>query len=917
MERAGKIRILEGAVADILGGESRLVVITGSCGTGKSALLQEFSGRIPDSAHFLSATASPAENSQQFGVLFQLLRYARPLAAAESPWGSILDLLAERGPDDERVHRIGAAFAEVARQAPVVVGVDDIQHVDFASLQVLCFLLRRLPSLRLLLVVTDNDNGRATSCPFRSELVRNSRAWRLRLGPLGRDGVAELLTEQLGAERAAALTPEFHALTGGNPLLVRVGAEEYLIQGATALDAERRAGCGVHDELSRAFMALLHSAGEGTVAVATAIAVLGADAAPARIARLVGERAAVVEWIVDSLAAAGLTEGCRFRNAGFETAVVDRLPPEERVALHCGAAWLLYEDGRAAGDIARHLLRAGAADEPWAYKVLREAAVDALAADDPEFALECLRMAAETCPDLHERADISVVRFAVEWMSDPGFAHRWFDSLLDTAREGHLHGPRALELVAYLIWHGRLDDAAECLRRVRAAAGDDGQQPGPETVVVMEWIEFLWPSRATGPRSAPPAGELNRPILTGRGPRVFETLRGVLRGGSDPQTGAALREIANGWSLPSESMEAMVGALLAAIYAGCTDFAESWCEALMREAAERQTTTWEAVLCAVRGLIAARRGQPPTAARYALRALELMPARGWGIGICAPLAVLISACTVMGRAEEAAAWLNHPVPDAAFQTHFGPLYLHARGEYRLAAGRPDAALADFGTCGELLRGWGMDTPGYLPWRTSAAAARLALGEAEQARNLADQQRRHSGGHDPMVRAAALRISAAARPLRERPTLLQEALTVLSGAEESLEMILVLVELSRAFRELGLSGRARSTARRAWNLAQIVGVEAMCTRLLTPDLVAHLDVADDSESQADDSVTLTDSELAVARLAALEHTNREISRKLSITVSTVEQHLTRVYRKLGVAGRKEIRLVLRVLAADSA
>ena len=48
---------------------------------------------------------------------------------------------------------------------------------------------------------------------------------------------------------------------------------------------------------------------------------------------------------------------------------------------------------------------------------------------------------------------------------------------------------------------------------------------------------------------------------------------------------------------------------------------------------------------------------------------------------------------------------------------------------------------------------------------------------------------------------------------------------------------------------------------------------------------------------------------MAELAALGHTNREISRTLYVTVSTVEQHLTRVYRKLGVKSRADLPPVL--------
>jgi DNA-binding NarL/FixJ family response regulator len=44
--------------------------------------------------------------------------------------------------------------------------------------------------------------------------------------------------------------------------------------------------------------------------------------------------------------------------------------------------------------------------------------------------------------------------------------------------------------------------------------------------------------------------------------------------------------------------------------------------------------------------------------------------------------------------------------------------------------------------------------------------------------------------------------------------------------------------------------------------------------------------------------LTFSERNVATLAAQGYSNRAIARLLHITASTVEQHLTRAYRKLG-------------------
>ncbi|MFD7732624.1 response regulator transcription factor, partial [Kitasatospora phosalacinea] len=63
--------------------------------------------------------------------------------------------------------------------------------------------------------------------------------------------------------------------------------------------------------------------------------------------------------------------------------------------------------------------------------------------------------------------------------------------------------------------------------------------------------------------------------------------------------------------------------------------------------------------------------------------------------------------------------------------------------------------------------------------------------------------------------------------------------------------------------------------------------------------------------------LSEAEQRVAQLASRGCTNREIADLLHITVSTVEQHLTRVYRKLGVARRTKLADRLRELSLEAA
>ncbi|WP_223865537.1 helix-turn-helix transcriptional regulator, partial [Streptomyces sp. 5-10] len=66
-----------------------------------------------------------------------------------------------------------------------------------------------------------------------------------------------------------------------------------------------------------------------------------------------------------------------------------------------------------------------------------------------------------------------------------------------------------------------------------------------------------------------------------------------------------------------------------------------------------------------------------------------------------------------------------------------------------------------------------------------------------------------------------------------------------------------------------------------------------------------DDAPGTVAESAEQPVLSEAEWRVATLAASGMTNRQIAKSLYITVSTVEQHLTRIYRKLSVGNRQEL------------
>ncbi|WP_033438622.1 helix-turn-helix transcriptional regulator [Saccharothrix sp. NRRL B-16314] len=843
---------LRQALAGCAGGSGRLALVTGGLATGKTELLRAFAGQAAQrGALVLTATGSRAEHTLRGGLLDQLMRDSRLPSRARL---AAVELTSTSDGSDElgttaaaALHELGATLVELSRRQPIVVNVDDIQFADALSLHVLSYLRRRISSARVLMVLAQWARSRPCAALVHAEVTRRPE---LRI-------VLQRLTE-------TQVPAEHYRLSGGNPLLVAALAED-----PTGGAAYRRA---VLDCLQRWEPHLMD--------VAHGLAIMGRHATPELIGRLTGLGAEEAEEAIDILTVAGLVHDGRLRHPLIAATVADKLKSAADVRLR--AAELLYEQGADWMDIARLLVAAGTAPDRWAVDVLRHAAEEALREDDTDLAARSLAVTLAACGDERDRAPDQAALARVEWRDNPAVAARHLTSLREALRAGGLPARDAATVITQSLWHGHLDGIVELINQVRKRSGPGDAQAIAEIELAYE-------------------GSYGR--LDGRPPTADNawaraaTLNDVWTYGVDTGT-AAGAELILERRLGETDIHAVANALLVLEYAGSPDQAVKWCDQLLHEAATRGGTTWLAVLTGVRADMALRRGDVTGARERADAALGLLPKQSWGVLLGLPLSVLVRAATVQNDLEVPREVLGRVVPESMYRSVFGMRYLYARGLYHHARGRNIAALGDLEQCGAVLTGLGRDVPGLVPWRTGLASVQLSLGRPAAARTLLEHQLAHPGPVDSTrVRGATLRLLAAVSPADERPAILRQAAELSHESGDRLELAVALSEASVAFREVGAMREARSLARRAAREAKACGINGSAA--------SSAGDADQAEDESGGVTTLSTAERRVATLAALGHSNRDIGRRLFVTVSTVEQHLTRVYRKLKVRSRNDL------------
>ena len=875
--REANLQVLS-ELLDFSGGH-RGVVLAGAPGVGKTRLAREALAIAERSgATTRWAAASSAAASIPFGALAHLL----PSVPATGTEGFPL------------LHRAIQAIRDLGGDRPVVVGVDDGHLLDDASATLVHHIaISGVASL----VVTLRSEERAPDPVV--ALWKDQLVPRLEVEPLSRSDVASVVSAVLGGPLDSASAARFWQLTLGNPLFLRE-----VVLGA--LDAGQ----------------LVEESGlwrwQGDFSPTPRLTEL----VRARLGRLSPDQRALVETVAfgeplsASLAAALSSE--RTLQGAEETGVVtverDGRRWEVRMA-HPLYGEVVKADcpPMRARDVRRALVAAQAARGLRRRgDVLRQATlqVDADGTGDPQLLVSAAAQANTVAPKVAERMARAALSSGGGFPAQlalgmafrcQGQPHQAQTVVARAAAEASTDQERveaAAVLAQILFWDlGAADEAKSVLAEAPVA----GAEPATSHRVAALRASFALftgrplgaieiASRVFASSGAPASAVVHASAVLShslaRCGRLAEAL-------STNERGRTVLDQAEGVEgLRSSPVQADFTAVLAHAELTARRLAGPLDDAHERASALRDR--WRALpggsrvsiarlLC---GQIALARGRPGTAGRDMEAVVTELTVTGRGAWLYSALLGQTEALAVRGDVAGARRALRRAAAEKRDTLRlWEPDFLLAKAWTHAAAGELSRALMSAERSASTAAASGQSPMEALALHTSVRLGRRDRTVARRLRDLAQEV------DSPLVAASAAHADAVvagdAAGLDRAAADLAAAGAYLLAAEAS-------AHAAAAHREAGRRASELASSRRAAELA------GNCEGACTPAL-----------AQQADEVPLTPREREVAGLAAGGLSNRAIAERLVVSVRTVENHLDRVYSKLGVHSRGELAVALSV------
>ncbi len=931
VDRAPELRALDAALVSAAEGAGTATVVEAALGYGKTALLDAAAARSATlGCPALRATGTRLERGFPFGVAIQLLERHWLAAddAERAAFGAgpahVAGALLEGRLDDvelstEQAYRVIRGLFWLMRnllsvrsadegRAAVTVLVDDAQWADEESLRFLAYLAARQRHLPIALIVAmrrpEPDESEALS-----ELRHSGEASTLRPGPLTDDGIAGTVRSRF-PDADDEMVSACAEATGGSPLLLDALLTE-IRRAGHAGDRPLRVSELLPAPVGQAVAVELRAMSDRERALAQAVAVLGDGVTISDAAGLAELDIETASLIADALAARGLLEPTlplRFAHAIVRTAVARSIPEASRRATHGRAADVLEERGAAPTQVAGHLLVAPAQSDPDAVRALRSAARDKLRGGQADEAARFLNRALQERPSEAVHAElVGELGEAEAAAGGPHASERLREAMAltgDPTRRAELALARGRVLLSGKQYEESAATVAAGLRDLGAEHSELEQQLQAVYISAASHVRDLAPEasrrrhRLLERIGSAPDGQQRTAIAHSV---VQDSLRGANR--NDVR---GLTEIAwaDGAFLQLDpgvdpSLSCLASALM---FVDEIERDLEICE-IARTGPHRISAP---VVSHFRAWPLYERGQITEAIAEAKAALDAPD--DFHTTIRTAYATLACCHLLQGdlaHAETALAIVEDP---HIRQTVRHPVLLEVRSRLRLRQHRPEHALADALHAGELLESdYGVENPGAVAWRSTAALAHLALGQPARAGELAAAELERAERIDvTRVVIRDLRVLGLAAGGQEGIDLLRHAVEIGDRYPPRLEAVHATLEFGAALRRAKQRADAREPLRRVLAFATEHGATTLAERART-ELAATGSRSRTVLLTGVDS--LTPSERRVANHAAQGMTTRQIAEALFISRKTVEYHLRHIYQKLEISSRAELTAVL--------
>jgi DNA-binding CsgD family transcriptional regulator len=903
--RRSECAALDDLVASVRAGASRVLVLRGEAGVGKSALLTYLTTRSSGCA-VIRATGVESEMELAFAGLQQLCSpFADRLDRLPAPQRDALGIaFGLRDGDTPDRFLVGLAvlslLSAVAEREALICVVDDAQWLDGATAQALAFVARRLGAESVGLAFAVREPGGEQQLEGLPELVIEGLD-----DADARELLDELVTGPMDENVRERLLAEAH----GNPLalleLPRSRSPAELAGGYESGEPP-----ALTSRIEQRYQELL-----ATLPPPARLLVLVAAAEPVGDPVLVWRAAAALGVEPDAegpATAAGLIDfgaQVRFRHPLMRSAVYLAAEPDERRRVHRALAEVT-DAGTDPDRRAWHLAQATPGLDEDVAAELERSAERARARGGVAAAAAFHERAAALTPDLTRRAQRALVAARSKHQAGaPASALR----LLATARSGPLD---------------ELEDArAQLLHAQITFATTRGRDAPPMLIEAAQRLEPL-------------DGNLARETYLEAFAAAMSADR-LAHSGDAREIAAAV--LAAGWGPPTRASDRLLDGLALATAEGYAAGAPALKDALRtfreEELSEEDELRWLWLACNVaralgddaawddltaRQLELARRAGAFALLPVALTdrlGVELFSGRiGVAVSLAAEAEAVVEATgshLALRASIMLANWRGRDA-DAVALTEARRQDVLRRGEglwlivndwgsairYN-GLGRYDDALAAAERAAGDPRGLGLSI--WLASELIEAAARSGKPERAAGPLAALAVIAEAAGSDWALanhaRAAAmLAQGAAAEPLYE------EAIERLSrirtrGCETLARAHLVYGEwLRREHRRVD----AREQLRIAHTMLGDLGMEAFAERARLELVATGETVRKRTIETLDD---LTPQEARIAHLAADGQTNAEIGGQLFLSPRTVEWHLRKVFEKLGITSRRELRAAL--------